>query len=87
MIPHVVSDAQAVRACLAFAAEHRVLVEPACGAALAWAHEGSGVLGELPSETGDVVIEVCGGGVVDIGTLLNLASRLGIDSSEFDVCG
>jgi len=33
--PWVCSDAQAVAACLAFAEHHRVLVEPACGAALA----------------------------------------------------
>lgn len=61
--PHVVSDAAAVRACVAFADERRVLVEPACGAALACLY------GEPPSVLKDrrcVVVEVCGGAVVGV---------------------
>ncbi len=61
---HVVSDADAVRACLSFADERRVLVEPACGAALAC------VYGEdVPAALRDrrcVVVEVCGGAVVGV---------------------
>jgi L-serine/L-threonine ammonia-lyase len=54
----VVSDAEAVRACLDFADDHRVIVEPACGAALAVA-----VRRPLPvlREAADVVVIVCGG--------------------------
>ena len=58
--PLVVSDAAAVRACLAFADDHRVLVEPACGAALAAVYDRAEVLQGLD----DVVVEVCGGGIV-----------------------
>lgn len=46
-----VTDEAALRACLRFADEHRLLVEPACGASLA-------VMEELE---GDVVVVVCGG--------------------------
>ncbi len=55
--PWVVSDRAAVNACLRFADDHRVLVEPACGAALAAAYERAQPLeGRSP-----VVIIVCGG--------------------------
>lgn len=56
--PAVVSDAEAVRACLDFADDHRVVVEPACGAALAVA-----VRRPLPvlREAADVLVIVCGG--------------------------
>ncbi|MFN8485698.1 MAG: pyridoxal-phosphate dependent enzyme [Anaerolineae bacterium] len=57
----LVSDAQAVAACVAFADDHRILVEPACGASLAVAYEGMDILpGADP-----VVIIVCGGVGVD----------------------
>ena len=35
IVPLVVSDEEATAACMAFADERRMLVEPACGAALA----------------------------------------------------
>lgn len=55
--PWVVSDRSAVDACLRFADDHRILVEPACGAALAAAYERA-----LPLEGhSPVVIVVCGG--------------------------
>lgn len=54
----VVSDAEAVRACLAFADDHRVVVEPACGAALAVA-----VARAAPPlrDAAEVLVVVCGG--------------------------
>lgn len=53
----VVPDAAAVRACAAFLDDHRLLVEPACGAALA------AVYGDLPALQGlrSVHLVVCGG--------------------------
>ena len=60
---HVVSDAAAVHACLDFADERRVLVEPACGAALAC------VYGDVPAVLQNrrcVVVEVCGGAVINM---------------------
>jgi L-serine/L-threonine ammonia-lyase len=53
----VVTDAEAIDACLQFADEHRCLVEPACGASLALAYSRPESLGG--AET--VVIIVCGG--------------------------
>ena len=61
---HVVSDAAAVRACLDFADERRVLVEPACGAALACVY-GDDVPAVLKNRR-CVVVEVCGGAVVGV---------------------
>jgi len=57
--PWVCSDAQAVAACLAFAEHHRVLVEPACGAALAAVYNRAPALEGAES----VVVEVCGGAI------------------------
>jgi L-serine/L-threonine ammonia-lyase len=55
--PWVVTDREAVDACLRFADDHRVLVEPACGAALSTAYNrAAGLEGRGP-----VVIIVCGG--------------------------
>jgi L-serine/L-threonine ammonia-lyase len=54
---HVVSDREAVDACLRFADEHRVLVEPACGASLAAVYSAHPLLrGRDP-----VLLVVCGG--------------------------
>lgn len=52
-----VSDAQAVKACEAFLEDHRVLVEPACGASLALAYSRAKELADLRK----IVIIVCGG--------------------------
>ena len=60
-----VSDAQAVAACARFADAHRVLVEPACGAALAVldAHPA------LMSAFKRPLVEVCGGMAVSLSSL------------------
>ncbi len=59
--PWLVSDRQAVNAVRRFADDHRVLVEPACGAALALGYEAASVLGgQAP-----VVFIVCGGAAVN----------------------
>ena len=63
----ICTDREAIDACMAFAADHRVLVEPACGAGLAVAYSPRlrGMLQGLPS----AVIEVCGGSGVNVGLL------------------
>jgi L-serine/L-threonine ammonia-lyase len=55
--PHVVSDREAIDACLSFADDHRVVVEPACGASLALAYAGVPALRDRE----DVLLIVCGG--------------------------
>ena len=54
---HVVSDAAAVAACLRFMDDHRTVVEPACGASLALAYDGAGLLAGYDN----VLVIVCGG--------------------------
>ena len=53
----VVSDQDAVSACQRFLADHRVVVEPACGASLAVVYDGAPELEEFKS----VLVVVCGG--------------------------
>jgi len=53
----VVSDASALSACERFLDDHRVLVEPACGASLALAYEKAAELEPF----GTVLVVVCGG--------------------------
>ena len=72
VVPHVVTDREAVDACLLFADDHRVVVEPACGAALALAYGGVDVL----REAGDVLLVVCGGSGVSYNELRELRSAL-----------
>jgi L-serine/L-threonine ammonia-lyase len=81
VMPLRVTDHDAVNACLRFADDHRVLVEPACGAALAAVYGG-----QKKAETwlkglkdGPVVVEVCGGAIVDRGVLEAYAKQFGIE--------
>lgn len=53
----VVSDESAMRSCVSFARSQRVLVEPACGAALAVVHENHAALGHAQH----IAVVVCGG--------------------------
>ena len=68
----LVSDKSAVGACERFLADHRVLVEPACGASLALAYENSTVL--EPFKT--VLIIVCGGATATADQLKQWAKSL-----------
>lgn len=68
----VVSDAQAVTAAARFLDEHRMLVEPACGAALAALDCGHPVLEAASS----VAVVVCGGATVTANQLQGLAARI-----------
>ena len=60
--PVVVSDREAVAACLRFMDEHRVVVEPACGAALALAWQEGGPLAAFDK----VLVIVCGGATATV---------------------
>ncbi len=61
----VVSDRAALDACMRFLDDHRILVEPACGASLALAYSHAD---ELESY-GNVLVVVCGGATATIGDL------------------
>jgi L-serine/L-threonine ammonia-lyase len=67
----VVTDADAARACVAFANDHRYLVEPASGASLSVAYGAHRVL----KEANTVVIIVCGGIGVDLTKLRDWQDR------------
>eukprot|EP00405_Crypthecodinium_cohnii_P031658 CAMPEP_0206519742 /NCGR_PEP_ID=MMETSP0324_2-20121206/65382_1 /ASSEMBLY_ACC=CAM_ASM_000836 /TAXON_ID=2866 /ORGANISM="Crypthecodinium cohnii, Strain Seligo" /LENGTH=303 /DNA_ID=CAMNT_0054013401 /DNA_START=149 /DNA_END=1060 /DNA_ORIENTATION=+ len=74
LVSHLVSDQEAVTACVRLANEARLLVEPACGAALACAEF------KAPGLDGckTIVIEVCGGSLIDVATLNNLIYTIGV---------
>lgn len=66
--PIQVSDREAVQACLRFADEQRMLVEPACGASLATIY-GEEKLRAIQDSLGDnknIVVIVCGGSIVSL---------------------
>lgn len=71
---YVVSDKQAVEACLAFADDHYTLVEPACGTALAPIYSGMDIF----SSYSTIVVIVCGGKGVSLSLLRSWAERFGI---------
>lgn len=57
-----VSDRQAVAGCLRFLDDHRILVEPACGAALAALYDNAPPL----RGRGPILVEICGGAGVSL---------------------
>lgn len=61
----VVTDSDAVQACLRFANDHRFLVEPACGAGLALVYNHQKYLDDIDLTRGLIVI-VCGGNIATI---------------------
>jgi len=77
----VVSDADAIRACIEFADEHRCLVEPACGASLSIAYRRHRIL----EKARRIVIVVCGG----IGVNLNLLQtwKRGLENGNYSADG
>ncbi|KAG7226307.1 hypothetical protein INR49_003059 [Caranx melampygus] len=80
IISELVTDQQALHAVETFLDEERVLVEMACGAALAAVY--SGLIrrlqdeGRLPTPLGPLLVIVCGGSSVDMQQLTNLKNKL-----------
>jgi L-serine/L-threonine ammonia-lyase len=70
VVATTVTDDEAVRACLDVADEHRLVVEPACGAAVAAA-----VQRRVPAlqAASQVLVVLCGGACTTYGDLLALA--------------
>ena len=65
LVSTTVSDRAAVAACLRFVDDHRIVVEPACGAALAVAYDRAPVLDRYAT----VLIVVCGGATATLAQL------------------
>lgn len=74
VIPVVVSDADAVRACKRFADDHLTLVEPACGAALSLAYDNHPALAPFKR----VAVIACGGVVVSLEKLSAWSAQFGV---------
>jgi L-serine/L-threonine ammonia-lyase len=70
--PVVVSDRDAVRACLRFMDDHRVVVEPACGASLALAYEAGSALAQYDN----VLVIACGGVTATVEQLQQWGAQL-----------
>jgi L-serine/L-threonine ammonia-lyase len=70
--PVVVSDRDAVRACLRFMDDHRVVVEPACGASLALAYEAATALAQYDK----VLVIACGGVTATVEQLQQWGAQL-----------
>ncbi|XP_074895748.1 serine dehydratase-like isoform X2 [Buteo buteo] len=83
VISQVVEDAEAVRAAERFLDDERMLVEPACGAALALLYAGRLQRlqreGRLRTPLDSVVVVVCGGSSVQAAQLQALKNQLGLD--------
>lgn len=74
IVPVVVSDADAVLACMRFADDHLALVEPACGAALSLAYDNHPAL--MPY--GCLAVIACGGVVVSLEKLASWSTQFGL---------
>eukprot|EP00929_Paragymnodinium_shiwhaense_P061042 TRINITY_DN30476_c0_g1_i1.p1 TRINITY_DN30476_c0_g1~~TRINITY_DN30476_c0_g1_i1.p1 ORF type:complete len:352 (-),score=78.54 TRINITY_DN30476_c0_g1_i1:276-1331(-) len=72
----ITTDAAALRACMQLATSHRVLVEPACGAALAAPLAVIQERSEMLQGCETVAVEVCGGALVDVAAISAWASDL-----------
>jgi len=66
VISHEVTDQDAKRSCVKFATDQRLLVEPACGAALSAVY--TGLIKKMQDKLGEgpVVMVVCGGNIVNV---------------------
>ncbi|NXF13920.1 SDSL protein, partial [Smithornis capensis] len=82
VISEVVEDTEAVGAVEQFLDDERMLVEPACGAALAMLYTGRLQQlqreGRLQTPLASVVVVVCGGSNIDMDQLRALKSQLGM---------
>ncbi|NXJ97058.1 SDSL protein, partial [Corythaixoides concolor] len=83
IISQVVEDTEAVRAVEQFLDDERLLVQPACGAALALLYTGRLQRlqreGRLRTPLASVVVVVCGGGCIQVAQLQALKSQLGLE--------
>ncbi|MGE4349037.1 MAG: pyridoxal-phosphate dependent enzyme [Candidatus Berkiella sp.] len=73
--PQVLSDKATIQAVAAFADHHRVLVEPACGAALAVAYQNLPVLKQFKN----IAIIICGGNGVSVELLNGWKQQFQVD--------
>eukprot|EP00794_Sanderia_malayensis_P013910 gene13910-15359_t len=82
VISHVLNDKEAVDACLRFLDDHKMLVQPACGAALAAVYGNAIKTLQEEKKLGDdirnVLVIVCGGQGITIKKLLQLKEQFNL---------
>ena len=82
VLSRVVTDQQALSACVKIADDHRILVPPACGAAMAALYEDVVVeaqkKGELPEKLDNIVAIVCGGNGVNLDSVASWRQQCGL---------
>ena len=72
VLSYICTDKEAVEACVQFASDHRILVEPACGASLAPLYSDrlrTKLLDRIDGKDKVIVVEVCGGSGVSLDLL------------------
>lgn len=82
VVSAICTDKEAVQACWQLFQDHQLLVEPACGAALAVAYSPrlrDLFLKTLPPNGGAVVLQVCGGSGVSVDLLQGWKQEFGIE--------
>lgn len=76
----ICTDREAIDACVQFAQDHRILVEPACGAGLAVAYSERLRTKYLKDVTdGPIILEVCGGSGINVDLLHGWKTEYGIE--------
>ncbi|KAG0087505.1 hypothetical protein BGZ93_005232 [Podila epicladia] len=82
VVSHVVEDAEAVSACHQFLSDHRFLVEPSCGAALAAAYTPGLFAKTFPhlNKNSNIVMIVCGGSNINFEILEQFKNQFGVGS-------
>ncbi|ADV25040.1 L-serine ammonia-lyase [Cryptococcus gattii E566] len=80
VVPTLVTDKEAVQACIQFLDDERILVEPACGATLALVYTGrlKEVMKGRLTEDSKVVLVVCGGSNVSFDVLQRFKVEYGL---------
>ncbi|OXG89891.1 L-serine ammonia-lyase [Cryptococcus neoformans A2-102-5] len=80
VVPTLVTDKEAIQACIQFLDDERILVEPACGATLALVYTGRlrEVMKERLTEDSKVVLVVCGGSNISLEVLQRYKVEYGL---------
>ncbi|KAA8496081.1 L-serine dehydratase/L-threonine deaminase [Porphyridium purpureum] len=78
----VLDDRDAIRACLEFAVQQRLLVEPACGVAIAAVERVARELGNSESNR-PIVVVVCGGNIISPGMLQSYARKFELETKSW----
>jgi len=73
--PVLVSDESCARACVKFADDYRVLVEPACGASISLIYDNSNIIKGYKN----IVVIVCGGSVINLKKILRWKAQYKIE--------